>query len=203
MLGQRIVQRQHSLCLEQFEAGNAELAAQVEELLLNLDQQRTHAVWQRLAQQHADVRIELVHVAHGVYPQAVLPPKTDALALDPAIAIQRFSVKECRDAVDDKRLAPHNGWPAEQAGKPQAIEGRLTKPASRARKMPEEKKRSRASALFFEWLPMIYIVSGLIIVIGFRNLIALAAGTALIGAGGIEHLRQKPRASSVRPGTHA
>ena len=57
--------------------------------------------------------------------------------------------------------------------------------------MPEEKKRSRASALFFEWLPMIYIVSGLIIVIGFRNLIALAAGTALIGAGGIEHLRQK------------
>ncbi len=57
--------------------------------------------------------------------------------------------------------------------------------------MSGEKRRSQAAALFFQWLPMIYIVSGLVAVVAFQNLIALAGGTVLIGAGGIEHFRQQ------------
>ena len=39
--------------------------------MLHLDQQFTHNVWHVLAQQHTYVRIEFVHLAHGVHAQTV------------------------------------------------------------------------------------------------------------------------------------
>ena len=71
VLGQCLVQRQHGLGLEQLVAGDGQLAAQVEKLVLNLQQDRTYLVGHGLAQQHANVGVEFVHVTHGVYAQAV------------------------------------------------------------------------------------------------------------------------------------
>jgi hypothetical protein len=70
--GQRLVQFEHGLGLEQLVAGDGQLAAEVEQLVLDLDQQRAHIGGHVLAQQQADVRVEFVHVAHGVHAQAVL-----------------------------------------------------------------------------------------------------------------------------------
>ncbi len=72
VLGQRLVQRQHGLGLEQLKAWNGQLATQVEELVLDFYQQHAHALGHGLAQQQADVAVELVHVTHGVHTQAVL-----------------------------------------------------------------------------------------------------------------------------------
>jgi hypothetical protein len=69
---QRLVQLQHRLGLEQLEARDRQLAAQVEQLVLDVGQQLAHRLGQGLAQQQADVRVELVHIAHGVHAQAVL-----------------------------------------------------------------------------------------------------------------------------------
>ncbi|MNZ82864.1 hypothetical protein D3C78_1015730 [compost metagenome] len=69
---QGIVELQQAFVLEQLVAGNRQFAAQVEQLVLDIDQQRAHVLRQVLAQQQADVRIEFVHVAHGVGPSAVL-----------------------------------------------------------------------------------------------------------------------------------
>jgi hypothetical protein len=61
---QRSVQPGHGLVLEQGVAGDGELAAQVEQLVLDDDQQLAHIGRQRLGQQHAQVGVELVHIAH-------------------------------------------------------------------------------------------------------------------------------------------
>ena len=68
---QRLVQGEHRLGLEQLEARHAQLAAQVEELVLYLHQHRAHIGRHVLAQQQADVGVELIHIPHGVHAQAV------------------------------------------------------------------------------------------------------------------------------------
>jgi hypothetical protein len=72
VFGQRFVEQRHRLGLEQFKTGNGQLAAQVEELVLHLHQQLAHASRQFFAEQHADVRVQFVDVAHGMNTQAVL-----------------------------------------------------------------------------------------------------------------------------------
>ena len=66
------VERQHGFGLEQLVAGNGQLAAQIEQLVLDLDQQRAHIGGHVFAQQQANVGVEFVHIAHGVHAQAVL-----------------------------------------------------------------------------------------------------------------------------------
>jgi hypothetical protein len=61
----------HSVCLEQLETRNRQLTTQVKQLVLDFHQQRSHRARHFLAQQHADVRVQLVHFAHGVHAQAV------------------------------------------------------------------------------------------------------------------------------------
>ena len=68
---QGLVQGQHSIGFEQLKARNGKLAAHVEELVLNFHQEFTHAVGHVLAEQNANVRVELVHIAHGMHTQAV------------------------------------------------------------------------------------------------------------------------------------
>ncbi len=72
VVGQRFIKLQQGVVLEQFIAGNGQLATEVEQLVLHIDQQFAHVVGQGLAQQQADVGIELVHIAHGVRAAAVL-----------------------------------------------------------------------------------------------------------------------------------
>src|SRR4051812_9132370 len=71
-MSQRLVQRQNGLGLQQLEARDRQLAAQVEELVLHLDEYRAHAFGERFAQQKADVRVELINVPHGANTQTVL-----------------------------------------------------------------------------------------------------------------------------------
>ena len=61
---QRGVERGDGVVLEQRVAGDRQLAAEVEQLVLDRHQQVAHVVGQRLGQQHAEVRVELVDVAH-------------------------------------------------------------------------------------------------------------------------------------------
>ena len=70
-IGQRLVERGQSLGLEQFVARNAQLATQVEQLVLDVDQQFTHCRRQLFAQQQAELGIEFVHITHGMHAQAV------------------------------------------------------------------------------------------------------------------------------------
>ncbi|MNV19017.1 hypothetical protein D3C71_1098600 [compost metagenome] len=71
VVGQRLVERQYRLGLEQFVAGNRQLAPQVEQLVLYLDKQLAHIGGNALAQQQADVGVEFVHVAQSMDAQAV------------------------------------------------------------------------------------------------------------------------------------
>ena len=78
---QRLVEPRHGLGLEQLEPRDRQLAAQVEQLVLDDDQQLAHIGRQRLGQQDAQARIELVHMPHGIdaqvvfrYPRAVTQP---------------------------------------------------------------------------------------------------------------------------------
>lgn len=58
--------------------------------------------------------------------------------------------------------------------------------------MPENpKKKSPVLTLFFQWLPMIYIVIGVATMIAFRNLLSLVVGVVLIAVAGVEHLRRE------------
>jgi hypothetical protein len=70
-LFQRAVEQRHGLGLEQFKARNRQLAAQIEQLVLHLHQQFAHGGRQLFTQQHADVGVQLVNIAHGVHAQAV------------------------------------------------------------------------------------------------------------------------------------
>ena len=63
---QCLVQLQQRVVLEQFVTGHGQLPAQVEQLVLDIDQQLAHIIGQHLAQQQADVRVELVHITHGM-----------------------------------------------------------------------------------------------------------------------------------------
>ena len=58
--------------LQQLVAGHRQLAAQVEQLVLDGDEQRAHVARQRFGQQHADLRVEFIDVAHGLDAQVVL-----------------------------------------------------------------------------------------------------------------------------------
>ena len=71
VLGQGLVKRQHRFLLEQLKTGNRQFAAQVEKLVLHLDQHVTHGWGHVFAQQHADVGVQFIHVAHRVNPQRV------------------------------------------------------------------------------------------------------------------------------------
>ena len=51
---ERLVEAQHRLGLEQRVARDRQLAAEVEELVLDHDQQLAHVVGQRLGEQHAE-----------------------------------------------------------------------------------------------------------------------------------------------------
>ena len=55
VVGQGLVKLQHRLGLEQLKPGDRQLAPQVEQLVLYLDQQHAHIALQGLAQQQADV----------------------------------------------------------------------------------------------------------------------------------------------------
>mmetsp|Transcript_59447 Transcript_59447/g.140625 ORF Transcript_59447/g.140625 Transcript_59447/m.140625 type:complete len:244 (+) Transcript_59447:345-1076(+) len=69
---QRLVQPQHRGVLQQLPAGPGEFAAEVEQLVLDGDQQLAHIVRQRFGEQHAEVGIEFVDIAHGLHAQVVL-----------------------------------------------------------------------------------------------------------------------------------
>ena len=71
MLVQRGIQSQHGLGFEQLVTWNRQLAAQIKQFVLNGHQERAHTLRHVFAEQHADVGIEFVHVAHGVHTQAV------------------------------------------------------------------------------------------------------------------------------------
>ena len=68
---QRLVERGHGFDLEQLKTWDGQLTTQVEELVLHLHQNVTDIRGHVLAQQHTDVRVEFVHLAHGVHTQAV------------------------------------------------------------------------------------------------------------------------------------
>ena len=71
MVGQGLIKGQHGFGFKQFKTRNRQLAAEVEELVLDFDKQRAHALGHGLTQQHTDVRVEFVHLTHGVHPQRV------------------------------------------------------------------------------------------------------------------------------------
>jgi hypothetical protein len=71
-----MVQGQHGLGFEQFKARDAQLATQVEQLVLHFHQQFANGGGHGLAQQQADVAVELVDFAHGVHAQAVFAHAT-------------------------------------------------------------------------------------------------------------------------------
>jgi hypothetical protein len=68
---QRLVERSHGFGLEQLKTRDGQLAAQIEELVLHLDQHVAHLGGHVLAQQNTDVGVELIDLAHGVHTQAV------------------------------------------------------------------------------------------------------------------------------------
>ena len=72
VVGQRVVQLQQGIVFQQLIAGHGQLAAQVEQLVLNVDEQIAHILRQGFAQQQADMRVQLIHIAHGVRTAAVL-----------------------------------------------------------------------------------------------------------------------------------
>jgi hypothetical protein len=57
---------QYSARFEQLIPGYRQLAAQIKEFVLNHNQQFAHIIGQRFGQQHAQTRVEFVHLAHGV-----------------------------------------------------------------------------------------------------------------------------------------
>jgi len=66
------VQARHLHVLQHRVAGNAQLAAEVEQVVLDVHEVPLHFVGQGLGQQQAEVRVELVDVAHRLHPQRVL-----------------------------------------------------------------------------------------------------------------------------------
>ena len=56
---------------EEFKARNRQLSTEVKKLVLNVHQQVAHVLGHVFTQEHADVGVEFVHLAHGVYAQAV------------------------------------------------------------------------------------------------------------------------------------
>jgi hypothetical protein len=68
---ERVVELQQGIVLEQLETRNRQLAAEVEQLVLDIDQQLAQVLRQRLAQQQTDVGIEFVDIAHRVRAAAV------------------------------------------------------------------------------------------------------------------------------------
>jgi len=71
-VGQRVVELQQRIVLEQLIARHGQLAAQVEQLVLDVDQQVAHLLGHWLAQQQADMRVQFIHIAHGMRATAVL-----------------------------------------------------------------------------------------------------------------------------------
>ena len=69
---ERLVEPQHRVGLQQLVAGDRQLAAEVEQLVLDHDEQLAHVVGQRLGEQHAELRVQLVDVAHRLHAQVVL-----------------------------------------------------------------------------------------------------------------------------------
>ena len=67
-----------ALGMHHVRAGNADLAAEVEQVVLHVDQQRAHVVGQFLAEDETDQRVGFVDVAQRLDTQAVLG---DALAI--------------------------------------------------------------------------------------------------------------------------
>jgi hypothetical protein len=72
VVGQRVVELQQRIVLEQLIARHGQLAAQVEQLVLDVDQQVAHILGHWLAQQQADMRVQFIHIAHGMRAAAVL-----------------------------------------------------------------------------------------------------------------------------------
>ncbi len=69
---QCLVELADRLGLEQLKAGDRQLTTQVEQLVLHIHQQSAHLAGHVFAQQHADVGVELIDIAHGMHAQAVL-----------------------------------------------------------------------------------------------------------------------------------
>jgi hypothetical protein len=63
VVSERFVEPRHRLDLEQRIAGNRQLAAEVEELVLDDDEQLADVVGQGLGEEHAERRVELVDIA--------------------------------------------------------------------------------------------------------------------------------------------
>ena len=103
VLGQRLVQRQHRLGLEQLKTGDRQFSPQVEQLVLDLHQQHPHTAGHVLAQQHTQVGIELVHIAHGVHPQAVFR--------DPGVVAQAGGAAVASAGGNLCQSLSHDGFP--------------------------------------------------------------------------------------------
>ena len=96
-MGQRAVEMSHRLGLQQLEARDRQLAPEVEQLVLDHDQQLPHVRRQRLGEQHTELRIELVDVAHRLDPKVVL---RDARAIaEPRRAVVSGPGRDLRQAV--------------------------------------------------------------------------------------------------------
>ena len=104
---QRLVELQQGAVLQQRKARHGELAAEVEELVLDVDQQLAHLGRQWFAQQQAEVRVELVHVAHGVRAAAVFGyPGVVAQA---GAAVVAGAGGNLREAITHEKLLMHGG----------------------------------------------------------------------------------------------
>ena len=61
---QRLIELEQGLAFEQFITRHRQLAAQIKELVLNINQQLAHILRHGLTQQHAQVRIQFIDIAH-------------------------------------------------------------------------------------------------------------------------------------------
>ena len=68
---QSLIQNQNRFCLEQLKARNGQFAAQIEKLMLYFDQHITNILWHFFTQQQTNVRVQFIHIAHGMHTQTV------------------------------------------------------------------------------------------------------------------------------------
>ena len=71
--------------------------------MLNLDQERAHALGHGFAQQHADVGIELVHIAHGMHPKRIFAD-TGVVAQAGSAVVARAGGNLCESLSHDLPL---------------------------------------------------------------------------------------------------
>src|ERR1700733_11989345 len=72
VLGDPFIDTSKMRLLDHRMAGNAELAAEIEEIVLNRRQRGAHVFRKRFAEQHAKLRIQFIDIANRRNPRVVL-----------------------------------------------------------------------------------------------------------------------------------